>query len=71
MVPGCSSHSHSAQPADEVSKVYQNALNNGSDYAENVPSHDEQLTVVRRLREALIKLAAIGSVPRASSASLL
>jgi hypothetical protein len=47
---------------DEISKVYQHALRHGPGDA--APSHDEQLRISRRMREALIKAAAVGGVPR-------
>lgn len=46
---------------DEIPKVYQHALSHGADCA---PSHDEKLRISRRMREALIKAAAVGGVPR-------
>ena len=43
---------------DEIPKVFQDAL-------DQAPSkHDEQLRVARRLREALVKAAAIGGLPK-------
>ena len=42
---------------DEIPKVYQHALCHN-------PGHDEQLRVSRRMREAMIKAAAVGGVPR-------
>ncbi|KAK4044847.1 AhpD-like protein [Parachaetomium inaequale] len=53
---------------DEISKVYQHALRHGPGDA--APSHDEQLRISRRMREALIKAAAVGGVPRTINALL-
>jgi hypothetical protein len=47
---------------DEIPKVYQHALHHGPGDA--APSHDEKLRISRRMREALIKTAAVGGVPR-------
>ncbi|EAQ86051.1 hypothetical protein CHGG_07304 [Chaetomium globosum CBS 148.51] len=48
---------------DEISKVYQYALRHGPD--DGTPSQDDdKIRVSRRIREALIKAAAVGGVPR-------
>jgi hypothetical protein len=47
---------------DEIPKVYQHALRHGS--GDTVPGHEDRLRISRRLREALIKAAAVGGVPR-------
>ncbi len=47
---------------DEIPKVYQHALCHSP--GESPPSHHEKLQVSRRMREALIKAAAVGGVPR-------
>lgn len=47
---------------DEISKVYQYALRHGPD--DPTLNQDEKLRVSRRMREALIKAAAVGGVPR-------
>ncbi|KAL2126088.1 hypothetical protein VTI74DRAFT_1721 [Chaetomium olivicolor] len=55
---------------DEISKVYQDALRHGPCRSDGAPSHDEKLCVSRRMREALIKAAAVGGVPRTINALL-
>jgi alkylhydroperoxidase/carboxymuconolactone decarboxylase family protein YurZ len=52
---------------DEISKVYQYALRHGPD--DGTPNQDEKLRVSRRIREALIKAAAVGGVPRVVESS--
>lgn len=47
---------------DEIPKIYQHALRHG--LGDTVPSQDEKLCITRRVREALIKAAAVGGVPR-------
>ncbi|AEO56768.1 hypothetical protein MYCTH_47732 [Thermothelomyces thermophilus ATCC 42464] len=53
---------------DEVSTIYQHALRHGPGGI--APSHDEKLRISRRIREALIKAAAVGGVPRTINALL-
>ena len=48
---------------DEIPKVYQHALRHCSS-GDAIPSQDEKLRISRRIREALIKAAAVGGVPR-------
>ncbi|AEO63244.1 uncharacterized protein THITE_2108207 [Thermothielavioides terrestris NRRL 8126] len=55
---------------DEIPKVYQHAVRHGHGPADDVPSRDEQLLISRRMREALIKAAAVGGVPRTINALL-
>ncbi|KAL2259555.1 hypothetical protein VTK26DRAFT_6727 [Humicola hyalothermophila] len=55
---------------DEIQKVYQHALDHGPGQADAVPSHDEKMSISRRMREALIKVAAVGGVPRTINALL-
>lgn len=52
---------------DEVPKVYTFALESGSDERDTTPSQDEQLKMIRRMREALIKAAAVGGLPKVCS----
>jgi hypothetical protein len=52
---------------DEIPRVYKYALDNGLSDTEPTPGHDEQLKISRRIREALIKVSAIGGVPRVCS----
>ncbi len=47
---------------DEIPTVYRHALHSGP--GDTAPSHDEKLRISRRIREALIKTAAVGGVPR-------
>ncbi|KAH6840989.1 AhpD-like protein [Chaetomium sp. MPI-CAGE-AT-0009] len=53
---------------DEISKVYQHALRHDLD--DNILNQDEKLRVSRRIREALIKAAAVGGVPKTINALL-
>lgn len=52
---------------DEIQKVYKHALDNGGDHFDVTPSEDEQRSISRRIREALIKSSAVGGVPRVSA----
>lgn len=49
---------------DEIPKVYQHALTHGPDHRDGLPSQDEKLCISRRMREALIKVAPVGGVPK-------
>lgn len=49
---------------DEIPKVYNHALDIGDDRVDPVPGQDERLRISRRIREALIKAAAIGGLPK-------
>ena len=50
---------------DEIPKVYQYALQHGAGRADvAVPSRNEMLRISRRIREALVKAAAVGGVPK-------
>lgn len=49
---------------DEIHKVYKHAIENGPSHVDIVPSLDEQLRITRRMREALVKAAAIGGLPK-------
>lgn len=50
---------------DEIPKVLQHAIERGVDGVGNTPlSHVEQLQTVRRMREALVKSAAIVGLPK-------
>ncbi|KAL2268540.1 hypothetical protein VTJ83DRAFT_3386 [Remersonia thermophila] len=53
---------------DEIPKVYLHALRTTPDGL--TPSHDEKLQISRRMREALVKAAAVGGVPRTINALL-
>ncbi|KAL2162808.1 hypothetical protein VTH06DRAFT_6644 [Thermothelomyces fergusii] len=54
---------------DEISPIYQHALQHGTGGG-IAPSHEEKLLISRRIREALIKAAAVGGVPRTINALL-
>jgi hypothetical protein len=49
---------------DEIPQVYLHALGHGAGLADSAPSADEKLRISRRMREALIKAAAVGGIPR-------
>lgn len=50
---------------DEIPKVFTFALDDGADAAAtSKPAHAEQLQVARRLREGLVKSAAIAGLPK-------
>lgn len=49
---------------DEISLVFQHALEKGSGIEETKPEHAEQLSIARRMREGLVKSAAIGGLPK-------
>lgn len=55
---------------DEIPKIYQHALHHGPSAADCVPSHDEKLAISRRMREALIKVAPVGGVPKVHTDAL-
>ncbi|KAK3308226.1 AhpD-like protein [Chaetomium strumarium] len=55
---------------DEIGQVYLHALQHGAGSADSAPSADEKLRISRRMREALIKAAAVGGVPRTINALL-
>jgi hypothetical protein len=49
---------------DEIPRVFSHALEKGPARSDAVPGHDEQLVIARKLREALVKAAAIGGLPK-------
>ena len=49
---------------DEIPTVFKYALEKGGGSTPTKPSHDEQLKIARRMREALIKAAPIGGLPK-------
>jgi len=50
---------------DEIPKVFNYALEHGVDPLDNAkPNHDEQLKVARKLREGLVKSAAVIGLPK-------
>jgi hypothetical protein len=50
---------------DELPILYKYVLEHGPGNADSRPTHDEQLRASRRIREAIIKSAAIGGLPKA------
>ncbi|KAK3366051.1 AhpD-like protein [Lasiosphaeria ovina] len=55
---------------DEIAKVYEYATTRGPELVDSIPSHDERLAISRRMREALVKAAAVGGVPKTINALL-
>ncbi|MCJ1477498.1 hypothetical protein MMC13_006170 [Lambiella insularis] len=53
---------------DEIANVFQHALETGPGRSETEPEHDEQLQMARKMREALVKAAPIGGLPKAINA---
>lgn len=51
---------------DEIPRVYQDAISRGSGPTLAAPETDEKLSISRRMREALVKSAAVGGVPKVS-----
>lgn len=49
---------------DEIQNIYSFAIERGGHGAEVKPGPEEQLSVTRRIREALIKTSAVGGVPK-------
>lgn len=50
---------------EEIGKVFTYAIEKGPRPDEDAkPSHDEQLKIVRKMREALVKAAPIGGLPK-------
>ena len=49
---------------EEIRAVYTHALERGASSSDTVPSHDEKLEISRKMREALIKSAAICGLPK-------
>ena len=52
---------------DEIANIFQLALEKGSGRHDSSPGQDEQLLMARKLREALIKAAPIGGLPKVCS----
>ncbi len=55
----------------EVSRIYEHAITFGSGSTVSGTEHEEQLTILRRMREALIKTSAVVGVPKVCVALLL
>ena len=49
---------------DEIANVFKHALETGSGRTDTKPEYDEQLQMARKLREALVKAAPIGGLPK-------
>jgi hypothetical protein len=49
---------------DEVSRIYEHALSFVPSSTVSGPEHEAQMTILRRMREALIKTSAVGGVPK-------
>lgn len=49
---------------DEIPTVFKYALDKGGGRIPTKPSHDEQLKIARQMREALVKTAPIGGLPK-------
>ena len=56
---------------DEVARIYEHAITFGSKSTVSGTEHEEQLTILRRMREALIKTSAVVGVPKVCVALLL
>ncbi|KAI9873920.1 MAG: bifunctional AP-4-A phosphorylase/ADP sulfurylase, partial [Pleopsidium flavum] len=53
---------------DEIPKVFQYAVERGMGNTDTKPQHEEQLEIARKMREALVKAAPIGGLPKAINA---
>ena len=51
---------------DEIPKVFNYAIERGAGNVDSTPEHEEKLKIARKTREALVKLAPIGGLPRVS-----
>ena len=49
---------------DEIANVFKCAMETGAGKVSTKPEHDEQLRIARKLREALVKAAPIGGLPK-------
>jgi hypothetical protein len=49
---------------DEIPKVFQHAIEKAQSHSGKALKIDEQLRIARRMREALVKAAAIGGLPK-------
>jgi len=55
---------------DEIPIVFQHALEKGGGKEDTKPEHVEQLMIARKMREGLVKSAAIGGLPKVVKALL-
>ncbi|RNJ54939.1 hypothetical protein D7B24_009121 [Verticillium nonalfalfae] len=53
---------------DEIPKVFNDAIGRAAGLTDGSPSVDEQLTIARRMREALVKASAVGGLPKTINA---
>lgn len=56
---------------DEIPTVFKYAIEKGAGNCDMKPGHDEQLEIARKMREALVKAAPIGGLPRVMSYEML
>ena len=52
---------------DEIPLVFKEALAKGAGLGDSEPSHSEQLTIARKMREALVKAAPIAGLPKVAA----
>ena len=52
---------------DQIPGVFKHAIEKGSGASDALPSHEEQLQIARRMREALVKTGAIIGLPKVRS----
>ena len=48
----------------EIPTVFKHAIEQGAGIYDTEPGHEEQLEIARKMREALVKAAAIGGLPK-------
>ncbi|MCJ1235300.1 hypothetical protein MMC14_003267 [Varicellaria rhodocarpa] len=53
---------------DEIPKVFNHVIERGAGNVDSAPGHEEKLKIARKTREALVKLAPIGGLPRTINA---
>ncbi|PKS11676.1 hypothetical protein jhhlp_001827 [Lomentospora prolificans] len=56
---------------DEIPKIYKHAIDFGQEQADATPNVEEQLAISRRIREAIIKSAAVGGLPKRQAINAL
>ena len=56
---------------DEIPIVFEHALERGGGKEDIKPEHTEQLMIARKMREGLVKSAAIGGLPKVSEVAPL
>ncbi len=52
---------------DEIPIVFKYAIERGGGSSDTKPEHDERLEIARKMREALVKTAPIGGLPKVSA----